>query len=101
MPSKIPSHRPTSPIPTYRPPEPPSEQERRAFYWSTPWRRLRAAQLERHPLCHDCEGQGRTTPANEVHHVTKRRVDPSAELDWSNMMSLCRPCHQVRTSRGE
>lgn len=101
MPDRIGTHKPKQAIPTYRPPEPASEQERRAFYWSVRWRRLRMAHLAEHPLCVDCQGQGRTTPATEVHHVTKRRVDPNAELDRDNLMSLCKACHSVRTARGE
>lgn len=64
------------------------------------WRRLRAAYLSAHPVCEDCEEQGRTTIATEVHHI--RPIESAAgrsgdmqELAFNpcNLRALCRPCH--------
>lgn len=64
------------------------------------WRRLRAAYLSAHPLCEDCEQQGRTTIATEVHHIRPieeraGRPDDMRELAFNpcNLRALCRPCH--------
>lgn len=64
------------------------------------WRRLRAAYLSAHPVCEDCEQQGRTTIATEVHHirpiesVAGRPVDMQ-ELAFNpcNLRALCKACH--------
>ena len=61
---------------------------------------MRAAYLSAHPVCEDCEEQGRTTIAKEVHHI--RPVESAAgrpvdmhELAFNpcNLRALCRPCH--------
>jgi 5-methylcytosine-specific restriction endonuclease McrA len=59
------------------------------------WRKARAAQLERSPLCHDCRLEGRLEAAVDVHHIVEvskggNRWDPA------NMLSLCRYHHQQR-----
>lgn len=64
------------------------------------WRRLRQAYLSAHPLCEDCEQAGRTTPANEVHHIRPiercagRPIDMQ-ELAFNpcNLRALCKACH--------
>lgn len=53
------------------------------------------------PLCVDCLQQGRTRPAQEIHHVKKVVTHPELRLDWSNLMALCKVCHAIRTRRGE
>lgn len=64
------------------------------------WRRLRASYLSAHPVCEDCEAQGRTTIATEVHHI--RPIEERAgrpddmrvlAFDPCNLRALCRPCH--------
>ena len=62
------------------------------------WRRVRAIQLAREPLCQDCKRAGRVTPASEVHHVVALR-DGGARLDLDNLASLCGPCHRRVTAR--
>jgi 5-methylcytosine-specific restriction protein A len=61
------------------------------------WYRLRAMVLAEEPLCQDCTEQGRTTPANEVHHMVTIRQRPDLRLERSNLRSLCKPCHSKRT----
>jgi 5-methylcytosine-specific restriction protein A len=68
------------------------------------WRRLRLAILRRHPLCADCEAEGRWVRATEVHHIVPIAVDPSRRLDPTNLRPLCRGCHRRVTEaerRGE
>lgn len=76
---------------------------RTKFTDTAAWRKLRAEFLRVNPLCFDCDANGRTVPALEVHHIRKRADDPGREqwLDPENLMSLCRPCHSRRTARGE
>lgn len=63
------------------------------------WRHLRWAQLKNSPICQLCEKAGKTTPANEVHHiipvesgVTIKQMERLA-YDKLNLMSLCHNCH--------
>lgn len=67
--------------------------------YGSEWQRIRAAFLLAHPLCADCEEQGRTTAANEVHHVVALRN--GGTHDEVNLRALCKPCHSTRTMRGE
>lgn len=57
------------------------------------WRAIRAAQLERFPLCEHC-GE----PANEVDH---REGDTSKNLIGLDLASLCKPCHSSKTAGGK
>ena len=33
------------------------------------WKRIRDRYIKSHPLCEECEKQGKLTPAEEVHHI--------------------------------
>lgn len=57
------------------------------------WRRLRAAVLEREPLCRDCWKRGRLTTATDVDHHDN---DPSNN-DPENLVPLCHECHSRKT----
>ena len=66
------------------------------------WQRLRIAVLNAHPLCANCEKEGRVAPATEVHHIvpieTRRgNIAAMAELAYSpsNLMPLCHRCHYL------
>jgi len=65
------------------------------------WQRYRLLFLSRHPLCAECERQGRVTEADVVDHIVPHRGD--LELFWrpDNHQALCRPCHDAKTARGE
>ena len=95
MPHSPPSHRPRGP-----------EQRRdlrpgsAARGYDFNWQKLRQAHLYEHPLCADCEAEGRCTPAVHVHHVRPIRERPDLRLDGQNLLSLCAQCHNRRTARG-
>jgi len=40
------------------------------------------------PLCKQCGRLG-----EEVHHIVPRHVDPNRMYDVTNLMTLCRACH--------
>ena len=65
------------------------------------WRKFKDAYLRANPLCVDCLTDKRPEPATEVHHKVKLSVAPERKYDKTNLMSLCRKCHQIRTNRGE
>ena len=56
------------------------------------WPTVRAAHLRAHPTCAACGARDEL----EVHHVVPYHVDPSRELDPTNLLTLCGdPCHLV------
>jgi len=70
------------------------------IYDSVAWRKLRAYKIMMNPLCEICEEKGKTTMATEVHHIIPfmNGIDKYQRqrlaLDYSNIMSICGPCHQ-------
>lgn len=63
------------------------------FYDTSRWRGLSRRYRQMHPLCGECEKHGMTVSAQLVDHIVPRKLDPSRSLDWTNLRSLCRPCH--------
>jgi 5-methylcytosine-specific restriction enzyme A len=68
----------------------PSKHERYGSQWHGLSQRYRL----KHPLCEQCEKEGMTTPATEVHHKIKAKDRPDLILTWTNLMSVCRSCHE-------
>lgn len=64
--------------------------------YDSAWERSRIAYLIDHPWCHDCNDI-----ATEIHHIKAHRGNRQVFWDKSNWMSLCKPCHSVRTGHGE
>ena len=55
------------------------------------WKRIRDRYIKAHPLCEECQKQGKLTPAEEVHHILPlSRGGTNAE---DNLMALCHSCH--------
>jgi len=61
--------------------------------YDSAWRRTSLAYRRDNPLCEDCLSEGRTTPADDVHHITPIRLDATLRLDRRNLRALCRLCH--------
>lgn len=61
------------------------------------WRKIRKAFLAAHPLCEMCKRNGRTVPAEEVHHVLP--VSEGGTHAASNLMALCKRCHSSITGQ--
>lgn len=61
------------------------------------WKRIRDRYIKEHPLCEECQKQGRLTPAEEVHHVLPLSQGGTHSID--NLMSLCSSCHSRITAR--
>lgn len=72
-------------------------------------RRMRGYRLQQerarwfalHPLCVECERQGRITLAEELDHITPLHA---GGLDFDrdndrNRQGLCKPCHAAKTAR--
>lgn len=52
---------------------------------SSKWKKLRIQHLEKNPVCAVCGSKKNIVP----HHVVPVHVDPSRELDPTNLISLC------------
>lgn len=50
------------------------------------WPAVRRAHLLKHPECAAC---AKIDFKNEVHHIVPFKLDPSRELDASNLITLC------------
>ena len=59
------------------------------------WRRIRTCYIQAHPLCEQCEKEGRLTPAEEVHHILP--LADGGTHDAGNLMALCKSCHSSIT----
>ena len=61
------------------------------------WRRLSKSFLRAHPLCAQCQREGKYVKATVVDHIRPHRGDP--ELFWNpeNWQPLCKHHHDVKT----
>ena len=73
----------------------------RALYRTARWKRTRAEQLARQPLCETCLSMGRITAATVCNHVDK---DSKATIEGfyaGPFTSECTPCHNGVVQRDE
>lgn len=68
--------------------------------YDSQWRRARAAFLKKHPLCVQCQKDGRLTPATVVDHIIPHRGDRVLFWDERNWQPLCKDCHDKKTGNG-
>ena len=77
------------------------KKEYQRIIWGARWQNLRARYKAQHPVCEECEKNGKTSLANVVHHVVPiedaRDVTMMEMLayDWNNLMALCDECHEA------
>ncbi|MBP3038074.1 HNH endonuclease [Bacillaceae bacterium Marseille-Q3522] len=76
------------------------DQEARAFYKSTEWKKCRQLALDRdNHLCQQCLRNGELTPADMVHHIKELSDHPELGLVLDNLESLCNSCHNEKHSK--
>ena len=72
------------------------------FYGDRRWKKLRHWYITNHPICEDCLFEGRSVPAEHVHHIRPFSEGETLEdkfallLDPDNLASLCHLCHAKR-----
>ena len=71
--------------------------KRQKLYHSVTWRRLRAVQLQKQPLCVMCEQQGKITPASVCDHVDCMWPATLEGLTRGPFQSLCKQCHSDKS----
>ena len=59
------------------------------------WKRIRDRYIKAHPLCEECQRQGKLTPAEEVHHILP--LASGGTNDEGNLIALCKSCHSKIT----
>ena len=59
----------------------------------------RAYFLRRHPLCVECEREGRIRPGTQLDHIVAHKGDYSLFWDESNWQMLCHRCHSRKTAK--
>lgn len=73
-----------------------NEKERRIFYKSPEWRRVRELVIERDNYeCQHCKAKGKFHKAECVHHIKHLEDRPDLALEPSNLISLCYACHNL------
>jgi 5-methylcytosine-specific restriction endonuclease McrA len=60
------------------------------------WSVLRFRFLHHNPDCVVCGAK-----ASHVDHIKSVREAPNLRLEWSNLRSMCGPCHSRRTARDQ
>ena len=73
-------------------------KERNRFYQRSVWKQARGAHLQSEPLCRTCRETGKLVSGSIVDHVVAI-ADGGAELDDSNLQTLCTSCHNKKTGR--
>ena len=75
--------------------------KKQGFYGKAAWQRLRRMARQRdNYLCQECLKEKRITQAEEVHHVKPVDECPELAMDLSNLVSLCRACHEATKTGG-
>lgn len=70
------------------------------YYGDKRWKELRNWYIREHPLCESCLFNGRSVPAEHVHHKHPFGDGITDEekfkllLDPENLQSLCQACHR-------
>lgn len=64
------------------------------FYVSGDWKKLRKEVLkEQHDECQMCKARGDHSKAVTVHHIKHLKQYPQLALTKSNLMAVCKECH--------
>jgi hypothetical protein len=72
-------------------------KERNAMYDQAVWKRMRAAQLSRQPICQACILIGRVSGANHVDHLFAWASVGKDSFYRNVFQSLCAECHSHKT----
>ena len=76
-------------------------EKRQEIYNTSLWHRMRLAKLREDPLCEICLMEGRTTLADQVHHLRSFLEAENLEerdklaFDSNNFCSICQECHNM------
>lgn len=63
------------------------------FYKSKEWQTKRKEIIKRDRECIHCKQAGKYSHADTVHHIIHLRANPSLALVDTNLITLCKTCH--------
>ena len=63
------------------------------------WKKLRLAKLEKNPLCELCLPEGKLERGICIDHIKPHRGDWDRFLDFKNLQTLCKSCHNRKRQR--
>ena len=77
----------------------PSNEERKEFNraYDSAWRKVRATQLSKQPLCQGCFSQGHIRSARQVDHLFAWSAIGKEAFHLNIFQSLCDECHSHKT----
>jgi len=96
MASRIPQHH--IPRPSVKTVKPPTRDTAVKRGYGYAWQKARMGFLKNHPVCAECQKQGRVTAASVVDHITPHKGDQALFWDHNNWQPLCKPCHSRKTA---
>jgi 5-methylcytosine-specific restriction protein A len=70
----------------------------RRLYHTARWRKARVRFLREHPLCVECQAEGRVVAAKAVDHRIPHRGDLRRFWDEGNWQGLCHRHHGAKTA---
>ena len=76
-----------------------SEQAQRLY--DHQWAKTSKRFLTEHPLCVECDKEGRTEAATCTDHIVPHRGNEDLFWEETNWQALCRRHHDLKTRRGE
>ena len=97
MPSRPPTHRPPGASKACKPFAGQSQASPSRRGYGRDWQALRIRKLQTDPLCAFHQERGETVLAEVVDHIKPISEAPGLRLDWDNLRSLCKNCHDRRT----
>ena len=69
------------------------------MYKKTIWQKLRAAKLEKNPLCEYCIDNGQISIGHAIDHIQPHRGNWKKFLSFKNLRTLCKSCHCRKSQR--
>jgi 5-methylcytosine-specific restriction protein A len=96
VPDRPQQYRPAKPAGAAYHPDPRPNAHRRGY--TRDWQKARLRFLAAHPLCSECEKDGRVEPATVVDHNTPHKGDPGLFWNESNWSPLCGRHHNIKTA---
>ena len=77
-----------------------TKEQKKKFYNSSSWKKLRLHALERdNHECQRCKEQGKVMKGQNVHHLKEIYYHPELALEIDNLETLCINCHNEEHER--
>lgn len=102
MPVKPPSHKPARPTTKKHQAQETARGKTAQRGYGAKWQAARAAYLAKHPLCVQCEKEGKVKLATDLDHKIPHRGNMALFWDFeNNVQGLCASHHSRKTASGQ